>query len=241
MAIRAERIVYALARDIVSDVVDAKVRPGEVLEAEADMMRRYDVSRGSLRESLRILEALGFIHLKPGPRGGPVVLKPDVSQFSAIATLYYQRISATYFELLEARRVIESATATLAAARCTPEDAERMREHLAAASVADPSDDGAFKAVGHGFHILVSDIAQNRVLGLMTRSCTDVVETQTSRHLYPAERRRASVLEVHERVGRAIIEGDVRTAESAMAEHMQDYVSEAAARYGSVMDQVVHW
>lgn len=241
MVSRAEKIAYSVAREIVSHVVESGMPPGQVLESEAEMMERYEVSRGSLREALRILEVLGFIRLKPGPRGGPVVLDPDVRQFSAIATLYYQRIDATYRELLEVRQTLEAATAAMAAARRTPEDVERLQAHLEASQAADLSDDRAFKSVGQGFHVLVSEIAGNRVLNLMMRSCTDVVANRTSHYLYPRDQRRTAVLDVHEQIGNAIILGDAKAAESMMREHMEDYSGEAAAQYGGLIKEIVRW
>lgn len=241
MVSRAEKIAYSVAREIVTHVVDAKMSPGQVLVPESEMMDRYEVSRGSLREALRILEVLGFVRLKPGPRGGPIVLTPDVRQFSAIATLYYQRIDATYRELLEVRQTLEAASAALAAVRRSEADADRVREHLEAARATELRDDRSFSTVGQGFHDLVSEIAGNRVLNLMTRSCTDVVASRTTHYLYPKGQRQTAVLEVHERIGNAIIQGDGKAAEAMMREHMEDYSAEAMSQYGGLMKETVRW
>jgi len=240
MTSRVEKVAYSVAREIVAHVVEDQLPPGAVLESETEMMERYEVSRGSLREALRILETLGFVQLKPGPRGGPVVLNPDVRQFSKIATLYYQRIDATYRELLEVRLTLEAASAALAAARRTPEDAEKLRAHLEASRDATLADDRAFQVVGQGFHVMVAQMAGNRVLGFMVNSCTDVVASRTAHYLYPPDSRLA-VAEIHERIGNAIISGDVKAAEATMREHMEDYLSEAMAQYGGVMAEIVRW
>ena len=241
MVSRSEKIAYSVAREIVNYVVDADLKPGQVLESESEMMQRYEVSRGSLREGLRVLEVLGFVRLKPGPRGGPIVLTPDPAQFSAIATLYYQRIDATYRELLEMRQTLEASSAALAAARRNDNDIEQLRAHLEAARSAELPDDRSFTSVGQGFHDMVSRISGNRVLGLMLKSCTDVVANRTTHYLYPRDQRRIAVQEVHERIGNAIILGDGKTAEMLMREHMEDYSAEAMAQYGGLMKEVVRW
>ena len=241
MVNRSEKVAYALAREIVAHVVDSKLPAGGVLASEAEMIERYEVSRGSLREALRILEVLGFVRLKPGPRGGPVVLDPDPGQFSKIATLYYQRVDATYRELLEVRLTLEAATAAMAAARRTPEDLRRLRAHLESYRAVDLDDDRSFSSVGQGFHDIVSELAGNRVLNLMVRSCTSVVASRTSHYLYPHDKRRHAVLVVHEKIGNAIIDGDVKTAEALMREHMEDYTAEAMAQYGNLMKETVRW
>jgi DNA-binding FadR family transcriptional regulator len=240
MAGRVEKVAYSVAREIVAHVVEDQLAPGAVLESETDMMQRYEVSRGSLREALRILETLGFLQLKPGPRGGPVVLNPDARQFSKIATLYYQRIDATYRELLEVRQTLEAASAAMAAARRTPEDAEKLRALFKASRDADLADDRAFQTVGQGFHVMVAQMAGNRVLNFMLKSCTDVVASRTGHYLYPLGSRQA-VADAHEKIGQAIIRGDVKAAEALMREHMEDYSSEAMAQYGGAMAEIVRW
>ena len=40
------------------------------LPSEAELLERYEVSRPSLREALRILEMYGVISIRPGPGGG---------------------------------------------------------------------------------------------------------------------------------------------------------------------------
>ncbi len=63
----------SVARDIVNDIVASGLGEGDVLASEAKMVEQYAVSRESLREGLRLLEAQGLIRIRRGPGGGPVV------------------------------------------------------------------------------------------------------------------------------------------------------------------------
>jgi GntR family transcriptional regulator, transcriptional repressor for pyruvate dehydrogenase complex len=240
MAQRVEKIAHAVAREIVSEVVAGDLAAGTVLDSESEMMERYEVSRGSLREALRILEVLGFVQMKPGPRGGPVLLDPDSRQFSTIATLFYQRIRATYRELLETRLVLEPEAAAMAAERRTEEQVELLKNFIEASRVARLSDDRQFRAVGQGFHDLVAEMCANPIIKLLIGSCYDVFAGRTSGFLYPLEHRQ-TIQSIHEQIAVAVMNGNSRTARSLMYDHMEDYVRQASQQFSGLMSEVVKW
>jgi DNA-binding FadR family transcriptional regulator len=240
MAHRSEKIAHGVARDIVSEVVGNNLVGGTVLDSESEMMERYQVSRGSLREALRILEVLGFVHMKPGPRGGPVLLDPDSRQFSTIATLYYERIRATYRELLEARLVLEPEAAAMAAERRTAEHVLLLEAYVEQSRAADLADDRQFRGVGQDFHDLVAQMSGNRVINLLIRSCYDVFAGRTSGFLYPQPERQ-EIQMIHEQIAIAVIHGNSRTARSLMYDHMEDYVQQATKQFSGLMSEVVKW
>ena len=63
----SEVVAFAVARDI----VEHGLRSGDRLPLEAEMVEQYGVSRESLREALRLLEAQGIVSIRRGPGGGP--------------------------------------------------------------------------------------------------------------------------------------------------------------------------
>ena len=67
---RPKKAAVLVAQLIVDDIVDRGLGRGDPLMAEREMVERYGVSRGTLRESLRILETYGLISIKTGPGGG---------------------------------------------------------------------------------------------------------------------------------------------------------------------------
>lgn len=240
MVQRTEKIAYAVARDIVSEVVTEDLPAGTVLGSESEMMEQHGVSRGSLRESLRILEVLGFVQMKPGPRGGPILIVPDSRQFSTIATLYYQRIDATYRQLLETRLTLEPAAAAMAARRRSPDHIERLQRYISQSRIVDLTDNRQFRTVGQDFHDLLAEIADNRIIELLIHSCYDVFAGHTTGFLYPIAERQA-VQQTHEQIAQAVINGNALTAHSLMYDHMEDYVEQATKQFSGVMSEVVNW
>src|SRR5437660_9252231 len=79
---RPPKAAMLVAQRIVRHIVRGNLQAGDLLPPERVMLETYQTGRGTLREALRLLEFQGVIALKPGPRGGPVVLNPDASHLA---------------------------------------------------------------------------------------------------------------------------------------------------------------
>src|SRR4026209_1677486 len=83
---KSQQIADELRRLIVS----GKLSEGESLGHEPDLVERFGVSRPSLREALRILEAEGLISVVRGMLGGIVVHEPNERMTARTAALLLQ-------------------------------------------------------------------------------------------------------------------------------------------------------
>jgi GntR family transcriptional regulator, transcriptional repressor for pyruvate dehydrogenase complex len=54
-------------------IFDGTFKPGERLPSESSLAELFSVGRQSVREALRVLERSGFISVKTGVKGGPVI------------------------------------------------------------------------------------------------------------------------------------------------------------------------
>ena len=68
-----ERVVEQIEKAITS----GSLVPGDHLPSERELMVQFSVSRPTIREALRVLQAMGLVESKPGGRGGPKVLEPS--------------------------------------------------------------------------------------------------------------------------------------------------------------------
>jgi GntR family transcriptional repressor for pyruvate dehydrogenase complex len=68
-----ERMLDAIVRQIENKVLLGELKPDVVLPPEKELMKQFGVSRNTVREALRMLEASGVIKVKQGARGGAVV------------------------------------------------------------------------------------------------------------------------------------------------------------------------
>src|SRR5919197_4975332 len=73
------RASSAIADQIREAIVTAKLPQGERLAPERELAEQFGVSRVTVRDALRALEAMGLIEVRVGARGGAFVTAPTGS------------------------------------------------------------------------------------------------------------------------------------------------------------------
>lgn len=210
------------------------------------MLNHFGVSRGSLREALRILEIQGIVTMKPGPGGGPVVAPHHPADYGRLTTLQLQVRGVTYRELLEARLNIEPTMARLAAQRVDASIADELERNLEAARSLPGQEYHAILDVWADFHGMIGRFSGNGVLDLMASALHEVYRERivyrdqfSGRRIEPSTRTARD--REHKAIARAILEGRAADAEKLMAKHMQGIVDGAKRRDPVLMDEVITW
>jgi DNA-binding FadR family transcriptional regulator len=232
---RSRKTSERVANDIVHDIVDQGLHPGDRLPLEAAMIEQYDVSRASLREALRLLEVQGLIRLKPGPGGGPAVGTVEARNLAQTASLYFHLGAATYHDLLRAQTMLEPMCALLASTN--PNRAAAMR----------PFWDGS-RPDGHAehhreavaFHRAVYDLAANPVVSLLTEAITFLVTTHVMASQDPVEMHGA-IVDEHRAIAMAVAEGDGADAQQLMAVHFSRQHDFYRRTFPARLTQYIEW
>lgn len=171
-----------LARQLREQIVTGALAPGDQLPAEAEMRRRYDVSRSTIREALRVLSSQNLLVTTRGVTGGSFVVQPDPRRIAGhLQASLGLLTSATgsMNNLLEVRRLLEVPAAGLAARRRTRAQLEAVR-----ATLFDPSEvvdvKDMFRA-NRDFHGTLLEAAGNPVLEAVTRPIFSVLQDRIQR------------------------------------------------------------
>jgi DNA-binding GntR family transcriptional regulator len=91
------------------------LRAGEPLPVESELMDSLGVSKGVVREALRILETEGLIEVRRGLGGGPRVRHPSISEAAKAIGIYLQIGDVLVTDVWETRdRIIGGAVERLA-------------------------------------------------------------------------------------------------------------------------------
>jgi GntR family transcriptional repressor for pyruvate dehydrogenase complex len=218
---KPQQIADELRRLIITGELDE----GDSLGHEPDLIERFGVSRPSLREALRILEAEGLISVVRGVQGGVRVHRPDRRLTARTAALVLQARNVSLADVFEARTIIEPAAVRLVAgARGRKASAKRLRSLIAEqeAAIDDPE---AFAHANATFHEELVGMAGNETLTIVaemlnevvTRAVTEVSQVDADGGS-DATRRRG--VRSQERLAALIEAGDVDGAEEHWRTHM---------------------
>lgn len=105
--IRVPKTSEIVADQIRAQIVRGDINEGEFLPPEGQLMENLGISRPTLREAFRILEAEGLISVVRGSRTGARVHKPSVDLVARYAGYVLESQGATISDLYQARLAIE--------------------------------------------------------------------------------------------------------------------------------------
>jgi len=164
-----------IADELRALIITGGLDEGDVLGTEADLIERFEVSRPSLREAMRILEAEGLITVVRGAMGGVFVHRPDHRMTARAAALVLHSRSVSLTDVFEASAVIEPAAARMiAASRQRRSAAAQLREVIVQQkrTVQDPvaCTDAIVK-----FHSHIVHLAGNQTLIIISEMLNEVI------------------------------------------------------------------
>jgi GntR family transcriptional regulator, transcriptional repressor for pyruvate dehydrogenase complex len=215
-----------IADELRALIVSGKLSEGDSLGHEPDLVERFGVSRPSLREALRILEAEGLVTVVRGVRGGVVVHEPDGRMTARTAALVLQARNVELADVFEALTLLEPIAArTIATMRGRKTAIKELRDLIAEEqdAIEDPERFGAANAA---FHERLVALAGNQTLGIVAEMLNEVVARAVTAASQAddvvgslAVRRRG--IRSQERLLELLDEGDAVTAEDHWRSHMQ--------------------
>jgi DNA-binding FadR family transcriptional regulator len=215
-----------IADELRAMIVTGKLSEGESLGHEPDLVERFGVSRPSLREALRILEAEGLVTVVRGVRGGVVVHEPDGRMTARTAALLLQARNVSLADVFEARSLVEPIAARKVASMRGRRTAIKELRALIADEEAAIEDPEQFGVANTAFHERLVALAGNQTLGIVAEMLHEIVEravTAVSRADDVvgslAVRRRG--IRSQERLLELLEEGDGAAAEEHWRAHMQ--------------------
>jgi DNA-binding FadR family transcriptional regulator len=209
----------AVADDLKARVADGTLVAGSVLPPELELARHYGVSRGTVREALRILSTQGLIVTRRGTRGGSFVTEgaPESDERPHRLTLSVVEPNVGVPEIIATRALFDVPSARDAARRRTTDDLFFLRTAL------DVPYDGLVQSdsfeLHWKFHSALYRIAGNPLITALAYPLAIFAqENHFSR--YSKESAGKSHAD-HEEIFSAIADRDVLSAEVGMIHHLE--------------------
>ena len=206
---------------IVSLINEGKIRPGERLPSEHDLMRQLAVGRSSVREAIRGLAMMGIV--QPKRRRGTIVVSPVSNKFGdqIDRSIVYWAVS----DLFEVRAILEGQAAARAATMATREDIKQIEK--SAGQVERKIRSGSVHFDDNTkFHLAIAKASHNPVLVFCLQSLIGSfreVRLQFNEKLPDMPERD---IQEHRRIVEAIRSRDPNRARRCMQTHMNSYLKQ---------------
>jgi DNA-binding FadR family transcriptional regulator len=207
-------------------IVLGELKEGDQLPSESVLMEEFGVSRPTLREAFRILEAEGAITVRRGVRGGARVQAPDINVAARQVGLLLQYRGALLSDVYEVRAVLEPAAARMAAMRRTSADLVRLQEAVDRhrESMDDPGE--AFAADAE-FHRLIVELSGNETLQILAGMLTSIIRegdrSYAESHDWPHEQELSKIaIRAHARLVELIRKRSGDEAEEMWRRHLSE-------------------
>lgn len=221
-----------LKKEILSDAYE----PGAALPTERELVSTTGLSRGSVREALRILEAQGLVNTRAGRYGGTTVSQPTNVQLAGHVNVYAKGRSVTLRELVEVRLALEPMVAALAAERRTEEDLSNLRAIAERIDWASDNDLSAFLEENVNWHDAIAAASHNDLLHALATSVSGLMFEASQIKEFASAEVRQRVRHAHARIFEAIEAGDAELARRRVERDVQAYASILAAAVAAAAD-----
>jgi GntR family transcriptional repressor for pyruvate dehydrogenase complex len=179
---RFERIKPRPAYELVAEAIEKKIlagrlKPGDPVGTESELVKQFGVNRSTVREGIRLLEQSGLVSREPSRR-----LSVAVPHYHRLATRMTRALilqQVTFRELWHTSRALEPAAVDQAMDNRTDEDLAGLASNVdKTRKVA--SDPAAVAELDAEFHKLITKAAHNRVLLLAKEPSSMLVRPTTA-------------------------------------------------------------
>ncbi|MFG1381636.1 FadR/GntR family transcriptional regulator [Xanthobacter versatilis] len=212
---------YKLVADAIErQIVSGRVRAGDALGTEAELVRQFGVNRSTVREGIRLLEQSGLIRRDSSRRLFAAV--PHYDRFAGGISRAFVLNEITFRELWESTLAIETAVAELAAERITDAILAELEDNMRKSEKAmkKPSE---LALLDIEFHDILARASGNRVLQFArepeNKLFFPTTEMLFRRNAHAAERNKAA----HAAIIEALRARDKAQAVLWMRRHINDW------------------
>ncbi|MSQ66442.1 MAG: FadR family transcriptional regulator [Limnohabitans sp.] len=218
-----------LAAKLRRKILDGEICQGMALPNERDLAAQTCLSRTSVREALRILEADGLINIRTGRNGGAEVVRPDISTVERSIDIFIRGQGIKFQSVLETREAIEPPAARLAALYHNSNDWAKLT-HIHQQMQADIENVEAFLKHNLDWHISVVQAGHNELLIAFAQAISRSVYEATNIQGFNLPHIRQAVVVAHQKVMDAIELRQEDSAARRMGRHINSYIDNVKAK-----------
>jgi len=209
---KSEKVSDNIIAQIRDAILSGKLKPGDRLASEKELIEEFGVSKATMREALRVLEVIGLLEIRKGISGGAFVAEVGMrTTLHAIVNFLHFR-TVTIREITMLRYLIEPSVAQVAAAKRTDKDIEKLEQVIGAGIT--PGDTEVSREIS--FHRYLARMTENTILTLIIDMVDNLLKSMKNKIGLPPDFYE-HVRDAHYLVLECLIQQDGLAAKIAMA------------------------
>jgi DNA-binding FadR family transcriptional regulator len=161
--------------EIENRLIAGSLKAGDRLPPERQFAEALGVSRGAVREALRILEAIGVVEAGTGsgPSSGSMIVKDSIAGMAMVLRIHLQLASFTQDDLVEVRLLIEHLAARKSAETATSEDIADLRSLVE--EMRGVHTTAAYNDLDASFHVRIVRASDNALAAVLMAALRDAL------------------------------------------------------------------
>ena len=160
-AIQRMSITDSVVADIKEMIMSGEYKIGEKLPTERKLCDQMGVSRTCVREAIRVLQAIGYVEIRPG-KGAFVA---NYQKSTDNSSLWYDVEGVKFYDFMEVRMAIETLSVRLAVERATDKQIRELREiHTSFVEATEKRDMLKMIMLDELFHTKIITFTNNQLL-----------------------------------------------------------------------------
>jgi DNA-binding FadR family transcriptional regulator len=223
-------LVGVVADELLDRIVAGEFPPGTVVPGELELSARHEVSRMTVREAMKTLEAQRILSVE---RGRGTFVNP-LNQWTSLEAVLRAasegtKDAAAAIQLIELRRMLETGACELAAGRISDEDLGVLKDHVdRMQSAHEVNDVAAFVEADLAFHDVILHASGNVFVAVLFEPLHRVLEVRRTQTSAVPEIQEHAVKH-HRSIITALESRNPDDARVAMDEHMQQTLDDLKA------------
>lgn len=226
---RQPRLAELVAARLRDEILDGRLREGDSLPRQEDLLLDFNVSLPAVREALRILENEGLVSVRRGNVGGAIVHLPTADRVAYMVGLVLQSQKTHLHDVGNALRMLEPLCAALCAERVDRHDelVPMLRTIVDAQSALVGNDIAAYNREARRFHSEIVAECANETMILVIGALETIWSVHEQRIYEHDETAKPSLASwrasqrEHERILGAIDSGDSSAAAQLLRKHLE--------------------
>ena len=218
-SIKRAKVSDEVAKQIKALISEGKLKPGDRLPPERELIKQFGISRPSLREALKSLGTMGFLEVKQAKR--TYVKSVASERMQDPLSLLIQTDTQKIYDLIEVRKAMEAWGAYFAAQRASEEDIERLEKILNEMKQAIEKNQ-PWEKEDADFHLAVAQATHNTIQIHLMSTIYDLLKESVAK-IFTNHVKTKKLYQQHYRIFSAIKKHSPEKARESTLEHL-DYV-----------------